>query len=76
MTTTWAQTAMTKARAALPRLQRDLDGARARLAVGLKEFGLLGRLGSSPLVVVVVGAAHAGISPCRGLEATPDVGLE
>ncbi len=30
-TPTWAQAAMTKAREALPRLQRDLDAARARL---------------------------------------------
>ncbi|MDP9472409.1 MAG: hypothetical protein M3Q71_17360 [Chloroflexota bacterium] len=30
-TPSWAQAAMTKAREALPRLQRDLDAARVRL---------------------------------------------
>ncbi len=31
VTPSWAQAAMTKAREVLPRLQRDLDAARARL---------------------------------------------
>ncbi len=68
-TPSWAQAAMTKAREALPRLQRDLDAARVRLDELRERLTAVERASATldpdadPDVAVAVRVAGETLSP-------------